>query len=70
MSAPDLPCQACTGACTDSHRGCQCDCGAPVGMWDDERRHPWRAAALYAAVIVLVLLASHFYPCGVATCTP
>ena len=67
MSAPDLPCQACTGACTGPHR--DCDCGAPVGMWDDERRHPWRAAVLYAAVILAVLLASHFYPCGVATCT-
>lgn len=69
MSAPDLPCQACTGDCENGLRDCTCG-GAIVGMWDDERRRPGRAALLYAAVIVLVLLACHFWPCGCAPCTP
>lgn len=33
--------------------------GPAVGMWDDERRNPWRAALLYGLTIVATLLASH-----------
>lgn len=30
-----------------------------IGMWDDERSHPWRAALLYGLTIAATLLASH-----------
>lgn len=36
-------------------------------MWDDERAHPWRAAALYGVAIIAALLASHFWPWGFAS---
>lgn len=65
MSAPDLPRTACTGDCEDGQRDCTCG-QAIIGMWDAERARPGRAAALYAATIVLALLASHFWPWGVA----
>ena len=35
-------------------------------MWGDEADNPWRAAALYAAAFVASLLASHYWPWGVA----
>lgn len=65
MSAPDLPRLACTGDCEDGQRDCTCG-RAIVGMWDDERARPGRAAALYAAAIMLALLASYCWPWGVA----
>lgn len=34
---------------------------APVGMWDDERAHPWLYAALYGGTVALALLASHWF---------
>lgn len=65
MSAPDLPRIACTGDCEDGQR--DCTCGYAIGMWDAERARPGRAALLYVAVVLLALLASHFWPWGVAT---
>jgi hypothetical protein len=63
MSAPRLP-AGCTGDCDQGRR--DCTCGRAIGMWDDEQARPGRAAALYAAAIVLALLASHFWPWGFA----
>lgn len=63
MSAPDLPRIACTGDCEDGQRDCTCG-QAIIGMWDDERARPGRAAALYALAIVLALLASRYWPLG------
>lgn len=60
---PTLP-AGCTGDCDGASR--DCTCGRAVGMWDQERAHPWRAALLYAAAIVASLLGSHFWPWGVA----
>lgn len=51
----------CTGDCDDGARDCTCG-RAVIGMWDAERSHPWRAAALYLAALALGLLSAHFYP--------
>ena len=35
-----------------------------VGMWDEEAAHPWRSAALYAAMVGGAMLASHIVARG------
>ena len=55
----------CSGDCGGGTRDCTC-AHAVIGMWDEERANPWRVAAVYAAVIVGAMLASHFFPWGVA----
>ncbi len=58
-----------TGCAGDCHQGrAPCDCetvGEIVGMWDDEAAHPWRAAALYTAVVGGAILVSHLYAVGI-----
>lgn len=48
----------CTGDCEGGTRDCTCS-HAVIGMWDEERANPWRAALLYGLTITAALLASH-----------
>lgn len=53
----------CTGDCDQGRRDCTC-AAAIIGMWDDERAHPW-LAAVYLAVAAGAVLISALWPWGV-----
>ena len=52
------PPASCTGDCDCGTRDCTCG-HTVIGMWDEERANPWRAALLYGLTITAALLASH-----------
>ena len=53
----------CSGHCLQGRRACDCGRdGAPLGMWDDERAHPWGLLLLYAATLGAVALLSLLFP--------
>ena len=62
MSAATSPTVAppagCSGDCDGGTRDCTCG-RAVIGMWDEERANPWRAALLYGLTITAAVLASH-----------
>lgn len=53
------PPAGCTGDCDAGTRDCTCS-RAVIGMWDAERAHPWRAAALYLVALLLGVLSGYF----------
>lgn len=58
---PQQPHPACTGDCDNGMRDCTCG-HAVVGMWEPERRAPWRAAALYLAALLVGVASAVLHP--------
>ena len=66
---PPLDYAGCSGHCHQGRRACDCSrahTGLDDGMFDEERRHPWRWYAAYAAAFVAAIVASSFWPWGFA----